>query len=172
MIEQSGGRLAQLKGPQPGLDLRAGARERREQAGGQLAAGGHVKPDRQHAARHLSGVAGRGGGAIEGGQRVSGAVEEGAARGRDRHSAARSLKQPDAQHVLDLADLRAEDLLGDMDAARRSGEAALLGNRHEVPQVPQFDGHVGRWYRAVSARREGVFPGGRGEPGKTRERTS
>ena len=45
--------------------------------------------------------------------------------------------------VFQLPDLRAENLLRDVHAVRRGGEARLLGDRDEVPEMAQLNVH--RW---------------------------
>jgi len=50
-----------------------------------------------------------------------------------------SLATGDVEPCLELTDLLAERRLGDAEPLRGATEVKLLGNRHEVPQVPQLE---------------------------------
>ena len=67
VVEQARRRLGEIEGPQADLDLRVRLLERRQESGRCLTGRGDVQADVQLAANHVSGVAGRGDAAIEGG---------------------------------------------------------------------------------------------------------
>ena len=69
------------------------------------------------------------------------ALQERGAGGRQRHAAARPLEKLNTESVLELPDLGAEDLLGDMNPARGRGEALILGHGHEITKMPQLNVH-------------------------------
>ncbi len=152
-VEQSGRGVSQIEGAQPDLDLGICATERGEQGGRRFAGRGDIQPDGQLAVDRPGCVPRRGDTAIESGQRVTSAFQEGAARGGDRDAAARPFQQPGADSVFELPDLGAENLLCDVHSLRGCGKTRFLGNGDEVPQVPQLDVHRGRCYRRADGRR-------------------
>ena len=49
-----------------------------------------------------------------------------------------TLEEPRPNLVLQIGDLAGEGLLGYVEANRRTGEAAFVGDRHKVTQVAEF----------------------------------
>jgi hypothetical protein len=135
------GRLGQVERPQLHRDPRMSAPERGQQRGPDLPAGGQAQPDRQLTGPRGRGVARRGDPAFQRRQRLVRAVEEGFTGRGQQHAPAGPLQQLDAERLLELADLRAEHLLGHVHATRRGGEARFLRHGDEVPEMPQFDVH-------------------------------
>ena len=140
-VEQPGGRLGQVERPQLHRDPRMSAPERGQQRGPDLPAGGQAQPDRQLTGPRGRRVAGGGDPAFQRRQRLARAVQEGFAGRGQQHAPAGPLQQLDAERLLELADLRAEHLLGHVHATRRGGEARFLRHGDEVPEMPQLDVH-------------------------------
>ena len=140
------GRMGELERVQPDLDRGLLPAEHRQHARREIPACRDVQADGQDALDGQGRVAGGRGGAAEFGQRGTRTVQEAGARGRDRRPAAAPLQQLDAEDALELLDLGAQHLLGDVHAAGGRGEAAFLRDRDEVTQVPDLDAHRGRSY--------------------------
>jgi hypothetical protein len=91
------------------------------------------------------GSSGRGGGrTVEHPQDLTGTVDEDATGRRERDPAAVTFKQLDPKRFLQLTDLRAQNLLRDVDPASRCRETGFLGDSHKVAEVPHLDVHHGR----------------------------
>ena len=118
---------ARLEGgeqPGPGLVLAAGTEPDRQLPGD--------RPGRVPRCRHA---------AVQVSEHLPGRVEEGGAGCRERGAPVRPVQQLAPDSVFQLPDLRAEDLLGDVDAVRGGGKARLLGDRDEVPEMTQLNVH-------------------------------
>ncbi len=100
-----------------------------------------LRPDAQPPGHRAGRVPRRRHPAVQAGQRRPGGVQERRAGRGQHHAPAGPLQQLGADRVFQLPDLRGQDLLGDVHAPRGGGEARLLGDRDEVPQMPQFDVH-------------------------------
>ena len=79
--------------------------------------------------------------AVQASQRLLRSREERGASGRERGPLVRPIQQLGPDRVFQLPDLRTEDLLRDMDAVRGGGEARLLGDRDEIPEMTQLNVH-------------------------------
>jgi hypothetical protein len=86
----------------------------------------------------------RGGCTVEHPQDLTGAVDEDATGRRERDPAAVTLKQLDPKRPLQLTDLRAQNLLCDVDPVSRCRETSFLGDSHKVAEMPHLDVHHGR----------------------------
>jgi hypothetical protein len=73
-----------------------------------------------------------------GAQRRARVRQRGGAHGSRRHLAAGAVQQLLAKLMLEPADLRRDGRLGDADASRGAGEAALLGDCDEVFELAQL----------------------------------
>ena len=71
-------------------------------------------------------------------QHVPGGVQQHGARRRELHPVAVAVQQPGADELFQPPDLLAERGLGDEQPLRGAGEGARLGDRDEVPQMPQL----------------------------------
>ena len=69
-------------------------------------------------------------------------VEENFPRLRESHRARISFEQLHAEFILEVADLPAQGGLRDTQLRRRLGEIQVLGNGHEVTEVPEFHSHT------------------------------
>ena len=70
-----------------------------------------------------------------------GVLERRRARGRQRRRAPRAVDQLGAELLLEPSDLGADPGLADVHALGRAGEVGLLGDRHEVLELPQLHKH-------------------------------
>ena len=75
---------------------------------------------------------------IDQGQHVPGGVQQHGARRGQPHPVAAAVQQRRAEDLFQPPDLLAEGRLGDEQPFRGAGEGARIGDRYEVPQVPQF----------------------------------
>ena len=98
-------------------------------------ADGHVPA--LHAAHGLE-LGARG---IELGEDPAGPGDEQLARGGDRDRSRRPLRERDADLILQAPDLLGEGRLRDVLPGRGAGEAALVGERDEVAELPEFHKH-------------------------------
>ena len=151
-IQEPAGRTSQIKGLQFDLDIGGCLPEHCQKRGRGVTASSHVQTDVQLAAHDVRTIAGSRDPAVQRGERLSGAVQEGLAGGRERHAFVRPFEQLRAHGVFELAYLRAEYLLGHVDAPGGGREACLLGNGYEVPQMPQLNVD-----RGIVARRDPKF---------------
>ena len=71
-------------------------------------------------------------------QHVPGGVQQHGACRRELHPVAVAVQQPGADELFQPPDLLAERGLRDVQPLRGAGEGARLGDRGEIPQVPQF----------------------------------
>ena len=70
---------------------------------------------------------------------LSGTIEEHLARGRECHLARAPREESRAKIPLQVANRRAQGLLGEVDAFRGAREVELLRDGHEVAEVSQFE---------------------------------
>jgi hypothetical protein len=75
---------------------------------------------------------------IDPGQHVPGGVQQHGARRGQPHPVPAAVQQRCADELFQPPDLLAEGRLGDEQPFRGAGEGARVGDRDEVPQVPQF----------------------------------
>ena len=132
---------------QPDLDSGFLTLERREDLRGQVAARRDAQADGQHAPDCAGRVAGGRRSPVQFGQGGSAPRPGSWPRRSDRRAAAAALQEPDTQDRFELLDLGAQHLLGDVHAPGRGGEAAFLGDRDEITQMPDLNVHPGRSYR-------------------------
>jgi hypothetical protein len=106
--------------------------------------GARGEPDRQRA--RVPTPRGLGGfdRVVDGPQRRARGLEQGGAGLGELDAPRRPGQQRDAELLLQARDRGAERLLGDVQPTRRAREVQLLGDRDEVPQVPQLDIHRSR----------------------------
>src|SRR5262245_26654329 len=157
-IKEPAGRTSQIKRLQFDLDIWVRPPEARQERGRGVTTCSHIQTDAQLAAHHVRLVASGGDPAIQRGERLFGAVQEGLAGGREGYAFACPFEQLNAQRVFELAYLRAEYLLGHVDPPGGGREACLLGNSYEVPQVAQLNvdrGIVARWDPSSAAAQGG-----------------
>lgn len=123
------------------LDLGVPLAEERQRGPHRLVVGGHHKTQREGLGA-LPGGAGGGHRAIGAAEHGTGVLEHGLAGRRELHLAGGALEQLLAHPVLQLADLGAERLLGEVQPVGRPREVELLRHGHEGTQVPQLDAHA------------------------------
>ena len=111
-------------------------RERAQQPGAHRPGGHHAGPDHQPPRDRGGRVDRRRHPALQVGQRRPGRLQERRTGRRQSHAPARAPQQNNADQIFQLPDLGRQDLLRDVDPARRRGEARLFRDRDEVPQVP------------------------------------
>ena len=80
---------------------------------------------------------------VRGGEQRPRGLEQRRSRGRELDPAGCAHDEHGAHALLELADRAAECLLRDVEALAGAGEVELLGNGHEVAQLPQLDAHRG-----------------------------
>jgi hypothetical protein len=85
-------------------------------------------------------------------QHVAGGRQQHGARRRQLHAVAAAVQQPGADDLFQPMDLLAEGRLGDEQPLGGAGEGACVGDRDEVPQVPQLN-----TLRRLRARRRGPW---------------
>jgi len=141
VVEQASRRLGHVEVLQVYLHVRVRALEGGEQLGSGLVLAAGADPYRQLAGDRTGSVACGRYAAVQAGQRLLRNREERGARRGERGPLVRPVQQLGTDSVFQLPDLRAEDLLRDMDAVRGGGEARLVGDRDEVPEVAQLNVH-------------------------------
>ena len=100
--------------------------------------------------RDAARLAGRGEGGVGGRQGPARGLQQRRAGRRQPHLARGALDQLDAELVLEPRDGLRDGLLADAEARGGAGEAALLGDRDEGPQLAQL-GHARTIARATPA---------------------
>ena len=144
VVEQARRGRGQVEGDQLQLHCRVRAGEGGQQPGPRLPGGGHTRPDGQLSGHRAGRVDRRCHSAFQAGQRGPGGVQECRAGRGQQHAPAGPPQQLGTDRGFELPDLGGQDLLGDVHAPRGGGKARLLGDRDEVPQMPQFDVHPER----------------------------
>src|SRR4051794_31478973 len=77
-------------------------------------------------------------GGVGGAQHAARLLEQRTARGGQRDAALRAVEEPDAELLLELADLLADRRLGDVEPLRGAAEVQLFGDGDEVPEMAEF----------------------------------
>src|SRR3954469_15351498 len=77
-------------------------------------------------------------GGVGGAQDAARLLEQHNARRGQRDAAVRAVEEPDAELVLELADLLADGRLGDVEPLPGAAEVQLFGDGDEVPEMAEF----------------------------------
>src|SRR3954453_18643874 len=77
-------------------------------------------------------------GGVGGAQHAARLLEQCSARRGQRDAAVRAVEEPDAELVLELADLLADGRLGDVEPLPGAAEVQLFGDGDEVPEMAEF----------------------------------
>ena len=115
-----------------------------ERGGGEQADGERARLARRCAPRGAQRV-------VHPGQQRRRRLEQRAARRGQLDAARRALEQARAHALLELADLRAQRRLREMQPLGRAGEVELLRDRDERAQMPELDVHASASRRRASA---------------------
>jgi hypothetical protein len=141
VVQQPGGRMSQVIHRQVDVNGRVSGGEGRQDATAGQPAGRRAQPHHQPPGHDPGRMKRRRHPAIQRRQGLPRGIQERRTRRRQHHAPAGPREQRRPDRVLEPPDLRRQDLLGDVRAPGRGGEAGLLGHRDEIPQVPQFNVH-------------------------------
>ena len=141
VVEQPRRRRGQVIRHEFRLHRRIRGGERGQQPGPHGPGRRHARPDPEPPGNRGRRVQRRGHPALQPVQRGPRGIQERRAGRGQHHAPAGPPQQHRPDRLFQLPDLGGQHLLRDVHAPRASAEARLLGDRDEVPQMPQFDVH-------------------------------
>ncbi len=140
-LAKAGGRVHDFAEVNAHLHVRPALSEQGQRLLHRLVIGRHQEADRQERRALSSCRARRRNGAVRSSENGASVLEHRFARGGQFDLSRRALQKALSDTLLQLADLRAQRLLGEVEPLGGPREVELLGHGHEGPQVLQLNAH-------------------------------